>query len=274
MSTAVANPPGYAIEEASFRRFLVYSLCLHGGLAALIAASIIFHFQGERWGDVGGGAEGQVNVKLVSGSVGLPMPKPPDVTESRTFDPTDSLYKTVPQPKPPEPPKPEIKVPEFKKEKPPKQIEHKSRVFDNPTPAPANAVAQNGGRMNVPTGTAQVQGSAAPGVNMQGQGGGDFALRYGWYVDAVRRKISQNWLQSTIDPAVRTSRNARCTFSFTIMRDGTVKDIHVVQTSGNYSMDTSAQRALLSSSPMPPLPNDYSGSYVNVTFDFDLSMTR
>jgi periplasmic protein TonB len=272
MSTAVANPAFVTSEDVNLRRFLVYSLLLHGGLAALIASSIIFHFQGNRWGDVGGGSEGQLNVKLV-GSVGLPMPKPPDVTESRTFDPTDSLYKTVPQPKPPELPKPEIKIPKFKEEKrlPPTP---KSRVFENPTPAPENAVAQNGGRMNVPTGTAQVPGAAAPGVNMQGQGGGDFALRYGWYVDAVRRKIGQNWLQSTIDPGVRAARTAKCTFTFTIMRDGTVKDIHVEQSSGNYSMDTSAQRALLSSSPMPALPGDYSGSYVNVTFDFDLSMTR
>jgi periplasmic protein TonB len=272
MSTSVANPPFLNTHDVSLRRFLVYSLFLHGALAAVVAASIIFHFQGQRWGDVGGGSEGQLNVKLV-GSVGLPMPKPPDVTESRTFDPTDSLYKTVPQPKPPEPPKPEIKIPKFTKEKPLPPTP-KSRVFDNPTPAPDNAVAQNGGKMNVPTGTAQVPGAAAPGVNMQGQGGGDFALRYGWYVDAVRRKISQNWLQSTIDPAVRASRSARCTYTFTIMRDGTVKDIRVTQTSGNYSMDTSAQRALLSASPMPPLPSDYSGSYVNVTFDFDLGMPR
>jgi periplasmic protein TonB len=272
MSMSVANPAFLNTEEVSLRRFLVYSLFLHGGLAAVIAASIIFHFQGQRWGDVGGGSEGQLNVKLV-GSVGLPMPKPPDVTDSRTFDPTDSLYKSVPQPKAPEPPKQEIKIPKFNKEKPLPPTP-KSRVFENPTPVPDNAVAQNGGKMNVPTGTAQVPGAAAPGVNMQGQGGGDFALRYGWYVDAVRRKISQNWLQSTIDPAVRASRNARCTYTFTIMRDGTVKDIHVTQTSGNYSMDTSAQRALLSASPMPPLPGDYSGSYVNVTFDFDLGMAR
>jgi TonB family protein len=270
MSTAVANPPFVNTEELTLRRFLVYSLFLHGGLIALVTASIIFHFQGGQWGDIGGGSEGQLNVKLV-GSVGLPMPKPPDVTESKTFDPTNSLYKTVPQPKPPEPPKPEIKIPTFKKERPlpPSQ---KSRLFDNPVPAPENAVAQNGGRMNVPTGTAQVPGAAAPGVNMQGQGGGDFALRYGWYVDAVRRRISQNWLQSTIDPAVRAARSAKCTFTFTIMRDGTVKDIRVTQSSGNYSMDTSAQRALLSSSPMPALPSDYSGSYVNVTFDFDLGL--
>jgi TonB family protein len=273
MNADAANPSFPGADDLSLRRFLIYSLILHGLILSSIILSIVFHFQGTRWGDVGGGSEGQVNVKLV-GSIGLPMPKPPDVTESKTFDPTDSLYKTQPQPKPPEPPKPEIKIPEFKKEKPPKQIEHRSRVFDNPTPAPDNAVAQHGGKMDLPTGTSNVAGAAAPGVTIQGQGGGDFASRYGWYIDAVRRKISMNWLQSTIDPAVRAARTAKCTTTFTIMRDGTVKDIHLAQTSGNYSMDTSAQRALLSSSPMPPLPSDYSGTYVNVTFDFDLTMTR
>jgi TonB family protein len=271
MSADAANPSYPTTDDVSLRRFLIYSLILHGALAAGMAASIIFHFQGNRWGDIGGGSEGEVNVKLV-GSVGLPMPKPPDVTESKTFDPTDSLYKTVPQPKPPEPPKPEIKIPAWKeKTKPP---QHKSRVFDNPQPAPDNAVAQNGGKMNVPTGTAQVPGAAAPGVNIKGEGGGDFASRYGWYIDAVRRQISLNWQQSTIDPAVRAAHSARCTMTFTIARNGAIKDIRIAQTSGNYSMDTSAQRALLSIDKMPPLPSDYSGSYVNVTFDFDLGMTR
>jgi len=273
MNADAANPPFPTTDDTSLRRFLIYSVCLHGALAASIIFSVVFHLTGNRWGDVGGGSEGEVNVKLV-GSVGLPMPKPPDMTESKTFDPTDSLYKTQPQPKPPEPPKPEVKIPEFKKEKPPKQIEHKSRVFDDPTPAPPNSVAQNGGKMKVPTGTAQVPGAAAPGVNIQGQGGGDFAARYGWYIDAVRRKISSNWMQNTIDPAVRAAHAAKCTMTFVIARDGTVKDIRLAQSSGNYSLDTSAQRALLSASPMPALPNDYSGSSVNVTFDFDLAMTR
>jgi TonB family protein len=202
----------------------------------------------------------------------LPMPKPPDVTESKTFDPTDSLYKTQPQPKPPEPPKPEVKIPAWKEK--PKPVQHRSRVFDDPTPAPPNAVAANGGKMDLPVGTSNVAGAAAPGVKVQGQGGGDFASRYGWYIDAVRRQISLNWQQSTIDPAVRASRSARCTVTFSIARDGKIKDIRVAQTSGNYSMDTSAQRALLSIEKMPALPSDYSGSYVNVTFDFDLAMTR
>lgn len=267
MTAAVANP-----DDLSLKRYVGYSLFLHGTLAAAIAVSIIFHFHGMSWGDVGGGAEGDVKVNLV-GSVGLPMPKPPEITESHTVDPTNSLYKELPQPKPPEPPKPETKIPEFKKEKRPKEIEHKSRTFENPV-MPDNAVPGHGGQMNIPTGTAQTQGAAAPGVTMQGQGGGDFASRYGWYVDMVRRAVSQNWLQSTIDQSVRAARTARCTYTFTIEKDGKISNIRVLQSSGNSSMDTSAYRALISIDKLPRLPADYAGSSVNVTFDFDLGMTR
>jgi TonB family protein len=103
---------------------------------------------------------------------------------------------------------------------------------------------------------------------MQGQAGGDFAGRYPAYVAAIVRRISQNWLQSSIDPAARASRSIRATVTFTIMRDGTVKDIHIAESSRNASFDNSGLRALYDSNPMPPLPSDYNGSYVNVTFDF------
>lgn len=109
---------------------------------------------------------------------------------------------------------------------------------------------------------------------MQGQGGGDFTTRYGWYIEAVKRRINSNWNQFTIDPQVRAERRAHATLTFAIYRDGSVKNVRMDQSSGNLSMDNSAQRALLSSVPMPQLPSDYSGSYVTVIFDFDLSMTR
>ncbi len=109
---------------------------------------------------------------------------------------------------------------------------------------------------------------------VKGEGGGDFATRYGWYIDSVKRRIQTNWLQNTIDPAVRQARTARATVQFTIYKDGTVKDIQISRASGNLSMDNSGLRAILASSPMPALPGDYSGSYVSVLFDFDLSMTR
>jgi protein TonB len=263
MSVAVANP-----DDLTLKRYIVYSLILHGLLTGGVIVSMIFHLQGNNWGSVGSGGEGDVKVSLVSGRAGIPMPPPPEITESKTFDPTDSLYKTLPQPKPPEPPKPETKIPEFKNEKRPKQIEHRSRTFDNPTPVPDNVAPQYGGRMTPPTGYQQTNGAASNGVQMSGPTGGDFAGRYPAYVEAIRRRISQNWVQSSIDPAARASRTIHATATFTINKDGSVRDIRITSTSGNSSFDTSGLRALYDSNPMPPLPADYSGSYVSVTFDF------
>ena len=70
------------------------------------------------------------------------------------------------------------------------------------------------------------------------------------------------------------AHTAHAVAQFTISRDGSVKDIKIVQTSGNLSVDNSGLRALLASNPMPALPSDYGKSFVTVTFDFDLSMTR
>jgi hypothetical protein len=46
------------------------------------------------------------------------------------------------------------------------------------------------------------------------------------------------------------------------------------KSSGNASFDSSAQRALLSIDKFQSLPPGYSGQYVEVTFDFDLAMTK
>ena len=85
--------------------------------------------------------------------------------------------------------------------------------------------------------------------------------------DAVRRKISMNWLQSTIDPSVTWAPRAQ--FTFQILRDGTVTNVQLTQTSGNRSVDNSALRAILSSSPVSSLPSGYSGSSVTVEFWFE-----
>jgi TonB family protein len=264
MTTALANS-----DEVSLKRFIVYSLFLHGGLLATIAASIFFHLQGNPWGSQGSSSQGEANVTLVSsGKVGLPMPTPPPVDDSKVFDPTNSLYKEVPQPpKPPEAAKDVVKIPKLDREKP-KPIQHPSKTFDNKTPPPDNTIAQHGGQPKLPTGYAETPGAASPGINVTGPPGGDFAGRYPAYVEAIRRRISQNWMQSTIDPAARASRSIHATATFTVYRDGSVKDIRIVESSRNSSFDNSGLRALYDSNPMPPLPADYSGSYVSVTFDF------
>lgn len=283
MSTAVANPVDrlpFHQDDPAFRKFLIYSLVLHSFLVLSIVASIYFHFQGPEWGGVGG-AEGSVNVKLIGPAAGIPMPTERSITDTKAVDPSKGLWKEpTPVVKPTPPPPPELKapaeiIPTFKHEKPLPPT-HKSKIDETKVPPPENAVdyGGHGGPPKLPTSYATKPGGGAGPITASGQGGGEFALRYAWYIESVRRRIGQNWLQSTIDPAVRAARQAHCVMTFRIYRDGTVKDMQVSQPSGNFSMDTSAQRALLSSNPMPPLPGDYSGSYVDVTFDFDLSLNQ
>ena len=90
MSVAYANPDLYTVEAPSLRRYLGYSFFLHVLLASVVVGSIIFHFNGNPWGDIGGGSEGNVKVNLV-GSVGLPMKQPPQITERLNIDPTDII---------------------------------------------------------------------------------------------------------------------------------------------------------------------------------------
>ena len=271
MNAAVANS-----NDLSLRKFFVYSVVLHLSLALLMGASIYFQYRSNPWGGLGGGG-GSVKVNLVGSLAGIPMPSPSVPTESQTVDPTKGLYKEEPKPKPPEPKTDATKLPKFEKEKPPKTISHPSRVFESKTPPPDNAVPYGkGGAPNIPTGSGTTAGGSSGGastqgsggVAMQGQGGGDFASRYGWYIDATTRRIESNWDQFSLDPTARASRGLHCAVTFTINRDGSVRDVHITESSGNSSYDNAALRAVLSSSPMPPLPSDYSGSYVTATYDF------
>src|ERR1700747_3695353 len=95
MTTAVANP-----DDFNLRSYLKYSLVLHVLLIVAVLAASYFERRGETWGGVGGNLGG-TKVSLVP-AAGIPMPKQPNVTDSKTVDPTKGLYKEEP-PKLPEP---------------------------------------------------------------------------------------------------------------------------------------------------------------------------
>ncbi len=265
MSYAVANP-----DDLNLRSYVVYSIVFHALLTVAVLSASFFERRGNTWGGVGGNLGG-TKVNLVS-TAGIPMPKESVVTESKAVDPTKGLHKEEP-PKPPEPKTDAEKIPKFTKEKrlPPTR---QSKTLENKTPVHDNDINYGGGgNPNLPTGYSTNPG-ASSGVATIGQGGGDFGARYPWYVDAVRNRVRQVWDQTTIDPAVRAARRAHAVVTFRISTNGSVSNIRVSQSSGNSSMDYSALRALQNIESFRALPNDYMGSYVDVTFDFDLSLTQ
>jgi len=211
-----------------------------------------------------GGPGGSVTVGLVGSVPAIPLPQPEVESPNRVVDESKGLYKSEPQPKP-EPQA--VPIQKFDLKKPPKYVTHPSKVLENPAPPPPNAIPYGrGGTPTVPVSTFTMAANpATQGGLIFGTNGGDFGSRFPWYVEAVQRRISGNWLQSTIDPSVAYA--PRVVINFTILRDGTVTNIQITQSSNNYSVDASAKRAIENSSPLTPLPGGYSS--VDVTFYFD-----
>jgi periplasmic protein TonB len=257
---------------------LGYSVAFHVILFSAILSSVLFSRQGASWGGAGGA--GTVTINMVGNVPAIPLPKPDVATNSRVVDNTKGLYQTevqpkdIPAPQPKAPPPPDeskaIYLPKFDKYKQPEYLGKPSKVLPNNAPTPKNAIPYgNGGAPQVPTSSFRPDQSKPGGISISGTNGGSFGAQFPWYVEAVQRRVSMNWQNaaSTVDPTVSFAPPG--TITFTILRDGTVTNIQITQSSGNQSVDTSAIRAVESSSPLDRLPDGYSGSSVNVEYTFE-----
>jgi protein TonB len=250
--------------DESLKQFFYISMICHLTFCVLAAIGYYFSARESSWGGPGG----SITVGIVGNVPAIPLPRPDVVSENRVVDESKGLFKSEPV-APPKPPPDAVPIPKFEKNKPPKYITKPSKVLENRTPPPTNAIPYGGGGTpTVPTTSfAMGAGNAQAGMAFTGTGGGDFGSRFSWYVEAVQRRVSGNWLQSTVDPSVSTA--PRVVLVFTILRNGTVTNVQVTRSSNNYSVDSSATRAVKESSPLAPLPPEYSGSNVNVEFWFD-----
>lgn len=255
--------------EPKLGKPLAVSAGLHTALVALLLLSAFYAPQGNAWSAMGGRGEA-VTINAVGSLPGVPLPRPMVVSTSRVVDVTKGLYKSEPLPKKPTPPPPDaMALPKFEREKklPPSRA---SRLLEDNSQPPPNAVPYGqGGTPTMPYTQFTTGSGSQGGLGLSGPSGaaGNFATRYAWYVEAVQRRISGNWLQSTIDPAIRFA--PRVVMEFQIFRDGSVRNIQITQSSGNASVDRSALRAVQDSIPFQALPGDYAGSYVSVEFWFE-----
>ena len=247
-------------------RWLVMSVVLHGGFAAVILfAPSLFPFQGDSWGSAASGEA--MNVHIVSGGVsGMALPAPEVTTENAPANESKGFYQSEPTPTPPAEPEkaepiPEKTAPVIKKSVPAPKTE---RVVKPPAPAPDNAIPfGHGGNPNVGYGQFSTQSGPVGGT----VGDAAFGSKYSEYVNGMTRRISQNWLKGLVDSRITSA--PRVFVAFDIGRDGKVSNISVQQSSGIPSLDNSAMRAIYASNPLQPLPRDYSGSSVHVSFYFE-----
>jgi periplasmic protein TonB len=91
--------------------------------------------------------------------------------------------------------------------------------------------------------------------------------RYGAYGELVRQRVAQAWKTNGLDPR---SQQAPIIVSFTILRDGSVRDPQVIQSSGNPSIDNTALRAVYDSNPLPAFPPQITYGSIAAQFTFSL----
>lgn len=178
-----------------------------------------------------------------------------------------------PAPAPVAPPSISIPKPEVKPEAPPKKDEPVAKPSEKsiwgkstekpkegkPKPAPPATSPSVG------TAAAQASGSpfAVPGIGTAGVTqleGGDFP--YTIYIDRLLTIIGQHWFRP------QTTADSLTTVYFVIRRDGQVTDPKVEKSSGSNVFDRAALRAVIESSPLPPLPFGYQGKDLGVHLTF------
>jgi protein TonB len=242
---------------------LIGSVTLHVALFALaLFGYLIPSSRGENWGGTGGNG-GAMSATLVSS---IPLPKPPTGTKNVLANESKGLTQSPPKEIPKEEPK-AIPIPaRDAKRKGPRESEQKKPPQKEIAKVEENRIPfGQGGPVSGPYGSFSA-GGAKGGLSFTG-GSGDFGSRFGWYVDGVRRKVSENWLKYEVDPNIDTAR--RVYIYFEITRSGQPENIRVEQSSGIPSLDQSAARALQRIDTFGPLPPEYAGRYVAVEFWFD-----
>jgi TonB family protein len=266
-------------RREGLRGSLVVSVLFHVGLGIFALGYPLLHFHRVMgWGNNEGTA---IRVNVVSTLPGIPLPHPTLETRSTVVMQNPGLYEAEPQARL-QPPPNAVELPKFKnlsklippvriKEpnklalQPQRQVLINKRIQKQPAVMPPNAIptgAQGSPAMNYGQQIAVANTTGGLVFN-----GGSFGSQYGWYVQSVRNRISNNWLLSLIDPSILQAR--RVYVEFDIQRNGTVTGLHIIQSSGYPEIDRSAERAVLASNPFDALPQTYHGSTVHVIFYFD-----
>jgi protein TonB len=239
---------------------LVSSLLIHAAVAFLFFLGWYWtHRAREAFGDVHPAGGPSYSVSPVHN---IPIPKretPPNpvANDTQSVVPTAPAKQTVE--KLPVPDKNAIEIPDKAKrlDQRPKQQQHYV------PPAPQNQVYSSARQA-----VSSPMYSAQSGAGQVGIGpNSPLGTRLGGYAELVRERIAQNWRTNGLDARTQA---IPATVGFTILRDGTVRNVQLLQSSGNPSIDDTALRAVYNSNPLAPLPPQVAESSISAQFTFNL----
>lgn len=258
----MATPLDILDEKDPLAFPFIGSLCIHAGVVALL-------FFGWYWMNQRRQTLGDLNpaggpAYTVSPVSNIPIPRR-EAPLNPVANDTQSMVPSAPakqelEKKAPPPDKNAVEIPDkFRRqaEKPQKQQQYKQ-----PTP-PNQVFSRTREAVSSPMYSAQ-SGAGQVGVGPNTPLGNN---RLGWYAELIRQRIAQNWNTNGLNAQ---SQRAPAIVSFLIMRDGSIRNPQIVQSSGNPSIDNTALRAVYTSNPLPGLPAQVAEPYITAQFTFNL----
>jgi TonB family protein len=175
------------------------------------------------------------------------LPPPPPVTPPVTAPVTPAAPARLPEP-------PRLPVPPAPPTAPAASPAPPAAVASRPGAEP-----QRPGRPNAPT-------DAASRVSVDAS---DFPFTY--YLRQLHAKVSEQWRR----PPLVSSEQSSTVIYFEITREGQMRgEPRIKQSSGNELYDQAALRAVVGSTPFPPLPREFPGQYLQVNFGFDPGLDK
>lgn len=240
---------------------LIMSVLIHASLVGLLVFGWYWMNRArETLGDLNPAGGPAYAVSAVS-KIPIPQrdaPQNPVAADTKSQVPV-APAKQETQKQEPEPDKNAFEIAEKKKKQAPQPL-HQQQYMQ---PAPKNQVySQTRTAVSSPLYGGQ-SGAGQVGIGPNSPLG----TRLGWYAEIVRQRIAQQWATNGLD--ARTQQGPAIV-SFAIMRDGSIRNVQVVQGSGNPNIDNTAQRAVYQASPLPPLPPQVTDSYISAQFTFSL----
>ncbi len=148
------------------------------------------------------------------------------------------------------PPKPEeesqikYKTEEKKPKEPPKKTQKPAQPKSEATKSTKPSTSKSPG---------------ATGIKVDSEG-----FNFGYYLEIVRERISDNWSPPPVGSEVVVS-----TVYFKIRRTGEITDIKLEKSSGFELYDMAAMKAVSDATPLPPLPAGFKGQWLGVHFEFE-----
>ncbi len=249
----------------SLHKPLLASLALHALLALSVAlSSLLPAARRIPWGEPNSLGGGAVAITPVS-----KIPLPPRA--GRTNPVADDTESQVPAPRAAAPPKatakpraPEPDAIPLKGRPLPQRPPARSGTRRSPAESPPHQLYSAAGA----AATSPMFGSTSSGAGVGLGEGNPFGERFGAYAAILRQMVAAKWNTSQVDPRLQTAPPVIVTFE--ILRDGTVRNVRLLQRSGNATLDYSAQRAILEAAPFPPLPRGFERDVAVVEFWFQL----